>query len=119
LNLHCHKVTDAKALCDIREHSPILDNCDTKVGWLPDAVAAAATGGGSLRRNLVACVIAAPLSATEVKIRQMAVHPEHQSQGYGRRIMHNLDSILRGGDLFISSCTPACLPLGSTQNWAM
>ena len=30
----------------------VLDNCDTKVGWLPDAVAAAATGGGSARRKL-------------------------------------------------------------------
>jgi predicted GNAT family N-acyltransferase len=43
---------------------------------------------------LVACVIAAPLSPTAAKIRQMAVSAEHQGQGCGRRIIAGLEAHL-------------------------
>ena len=50
-------------------------------------------GGG-----LAACVIAVPVSSTEAKIRQMAVRPEQQGRGRGRRIIHDLEEYLaRGG----------------------
>ncbi len=41
--------------------------------------------------ELVACVIAVVLSPTEAKIRQMAVSPEHQGKGRGRRIIEGLE----------------------------
>ena len=41
--------------------------------------------------ELVACVIAVLTSPTEAKIRQMAVSPEHQGKGCGRRIMEELE----------------------------
>jgi len=41
--------------------------------------------------ELVACVIAVPLSATEAKIRQMAVSQEHQGKGCGRRVIEGLE----------------------------
>lgn len=44
--------------------------------------------------NLVACVIAAPLSATVAKIRQMAVHSAHQGHGHGRRLIHDIEEYL-------------------------
>jgi len=44
--------------------------------------------------KLLACVIAAPLSSTEAKIRQMAVHPRHQGKGLGRRIIHDVETHL-------------------------
>jgi predicted GNAT family N-acyltransferase len=46
------------------------------------------------RENLVACVIAVPLSLTEAKIRQMAVSSEHQGKGHGRSILHCLEDYL-------------------------
>lgn len=36
---------------------------------------------------ILACVVAAPLSPTEVKLRQMAVHPGFQGQGLGRKLL--------------------------------
>jgi len=44
--------------------------------------------------DLLACVIAAPLSSTKAKIRQMAVHREHQGKGHGRTIIHDLEDHL-------------------------
>ena len=44
--------------------------------------------------DLVACVIATPLSSTEAKIRQMAVHRERQGKGHGRRVIHDLEDYL-------------------------
>ena len=43
---------------------------------------------------LLACVIAVPLSSTNAKIRQMAVHREHQGKGHGRRIIHEMEDHL-------------------------
>ena len=45
-------------------------------------------------KELVACAIAVPVSATDVKIRQMAVHREHQGKGYGGKMMHSLEEHL-------------------------
>ena len=45
--------------------------------------------------RLVACVVAVPLSATEAKIRQMAVSPSHQGRGFGRRLLTELETDLR------------------------
>lgn len=44
--------------------------------------------------ELVACVIAVVLSPTEAKIRQMAVSPEHQGKGCGRRVIEGLEGHL-------------------------
>ena len=44
--------------------------------------------------TLVACVIAAPLSATNARIRQMAVAPAHQGKGLGQRIMRETEKSL-------------------------
>ena len=44
--------------------------------------------------KLVACVIAVLLLPNEAKIRQMAVSPEHQGQGCGRRIIEDLEQHL-------------------------
>ncbi len=44
--------------------------------------------------QLVACVIAVPLSANEAKIRQTAVAPSHQRQGLGGGIMRQVEAIL-------------------------
>lgn len=43
---------------------------------------------------LVACVIAAPESATAARIRQMAVRTESQNQGHGRELMSCLEADL-------------------------
>jgi len=45
--------------------------------------------------HLIACVIAAPLSPTEARIRQMAVAPGHQGKGLGRLVMVELEETLR------------------------
>lgn len=45
--------------------------------------------------NLVACVIATPISATTARIRQMAVAPAHQGKALGRRVMLELEKNLR------------------------
>jgi ribosomal protein S18 acetylase RimI-like enzyme len=44
---------------------------------------------------LVGCVVAVPLSATDVRIRQMAVSPSHRRKGLGRRIMDELEKDLK------------------------
>ena len=44
--------------------------------------------------DLVACVIASALSDSQAKIRQMAVHREHQGKGHGRRIIRDLEDHL-------------------------
>ena len=44
--------------------------------------------------ELVACVIAVVISPTEAKIRQMAVRPEHQGMGCGRRLIEGLEQHL-------------------------
>jgi len=44
--------------------------------------------------HLVACVIAAPLSSTEARIRQMAVSPGRRGEGLGRRLMAELERTL-------------------------
>lgn len=44
--------------------------------------------------TLAACVIAVLLSPTEAKIRQMAVRPEHQGKGCGRRMIEELERYL-------------------------
>jgi predicted GNAT family N-acyltransferase len=41
--------------------------------------------------NLIACVIAVPLSPTEAKVRQMAVQESLQGRGYGRQIVCGLE----------------------------
>jgi predicted GNAT family N-acyltransferase len=43
---------------------------------------------------LIACVIVAPLSPTSAKIRQMAVARERQGQGYGRRLLREVERVL-------------------------
>ncbi|HKD10877.1 MAG TPA: GNAT family N-acetyltransferase [Thermoanaerobaculia bacterium] len=45
--------------------------------------------------TLIGCVVAVPLSATDVRIRQMAVSPTHQGKGLGRRIMEDLEKTLK------------------------
>jgi hypothetical protein len=45
--------------------------------------------------ELVACVIAVPLSASEARIRQMAVSPAHQGRGLGRRLLDEVERDLR------------------------
>lgn len=45
--------------------------------------------------GLVACVIAAPVSPTAARIRQMAVAPAHQGKGLGRTVMLELEKSLR------------------------
>jgi predicted GNAT family N-acyltransferase len=45
--------------------------------------------------NLVACVIAAPISGTTARVRQMAVAPAHQGKGLGQRIMQEMENSLR------------------------
>jgi ribosomal protein S18 acetylase RimI-like enzyme len=44
--------------------------------------------------DLVACVVAVPLSPTEARIRQMAVSPPHQRRGLGERMMGELEKTL-------------------------
>ena len=45
--------------------------------------------------RLAACVVAAPLTATEAKIRQMAVSPSHQRQGLGQRLIREVERNLQ------------------------
>ena len=44
---------------------------------------------------LAACVVAVPLSATAVAVRQMAVAPSRQRRGLGRRLVGELEDRLR------------------------
>jgi predicted GNAT family N-acyltransferase len=53
--------------------------------------------------TLSACVIAVPVSAHEVKLRQMAVKADCQGQGLGRRILNDLEKFLeKQGAVFFS-----------------
>lgn len=45
-------------------------------------------------QQLIACVVAAPYSPTEAKIRQMAVKAGHAGRGNGRRIIQSLEEYL-------------------------
>lgn len=45
--------------------------------------------------RLVGCAVAVRISPTEARIRQMAVSPNHQRRGLGKRIMKELESNLR------------------------
>ncbi|HEY4231543.1 MAG TPA: GNAT family N-acetyltransferase [Thermoanaerobaculia bacterium] len=45
--------------------------------------------------TLIACVLAAPISPIEARIRQMAVSPAHQGKGLGRRLLDEVESDLR------------------------
>ncbi|GAT33073.1 hypothetical protein TSACC_21478 [Terrimicrobium sacchariphilum] len=45
--------------------------------------------------DLLACVLASPLSDDSVRIRQMAVSPTRQSSGLGRRLMQEAEAELR------------------------
>ena len=56
--------------------------------------------------QLIACVIAAPVTATEAKIRQMAVRPSLQGKGCGRLLLEAAEKVLaqRGfTNLFLNS----------------
>lgn len=44
--------------------------------------------------QLLACVIAAPVSATEAKVRQMAVRPACQGKGCGRILLEGAEQVL-------------------------
>jgi hypothetical protein len=44
--------------------------------------------------KLVACVIVIALSTTQAKLRQMAVAPEQQRRGRGRKLIQNVESTL-------------------------
>jgi predicted GNAT family N-acyltransferase len=46
---------------------------------------------------LLACVIAAPLSPSLVKLRQMAVATAYQQQGLGRTLLSGVESVLLAG----------------------
>lgn len=45
--------------------------------------------------GLAACVVAVELSPSEARIRQMAVSPERQGRGLGKRLMNDLEADLR------------------------
>jgi ribosomal protein S18 acetylase RimI-like enzyme len=45
--------------------------------------------------ELVACAVAVLLSPTEARIRQMAVSPDRQRRGLGRRLLEDLENDLR------------------------
>jgi len=44
--------------------------------------------------HLIACIIAVTLSSSAAKLRQMAVHHEHQGKGHGRNLIHCLENHL-------------------------
>ncbi|MCK9467916.1 MAG: GNAT family N-acetyltransferase [Porticoccaceae bacterium] len=44
--------------------------------------------------TLLACIIANPVSSSEVKLRQMAVSPNHQGRGYGHLLLKKLETEL-------------------------
>jgi len=45
--------------------------------------------------NLIACAVIVPLSASEAKLRQMAVEDSYQRQGVGSNLIDNIESALR------------------------
>ena len=44
--------------------------------------------------DLLACLIATPLAAGTFRLRQMAVHPQHQRQGLGRQLIQDVEPAL-------------------------
>jgi len=45
-------------------------------------------------RQLLACVVAVPVSGAEAKLRQMAVRPSLQGKGYGRTLLQGAEQVL-------------------------
>lgn len=45
--------------------------------------------------SLLACVVAKPLGSGRVKLRQMAVCPQHQGEGLGRQLLRFAEESLR------------------------
>ncbi|MES2208274.1 MAG: GNAT family N-acetyltransferase [Pseudomonadota bacterium] len=45
--------------------------------------------------KLIACVVAAPISSTEIKIRQMAVSSEYQRKGIGLTLINEVEKNLK------------------------
>jgi hypothetical protein len=45
-------------------------------------------------KGIVACVVIRPLGNGAVKLRQMAVEPEQQGRGIGRRLLGGVEKIL-------------------------
>ncbi len=62
--------------------------------------------------DLIGCVIAAPQSTTEAKIRQMAVAPAFQRRGLGRIILQQLEATLvaRGFTRFTLHARQSAVP---------
>jgi predicted GNAT family N-acyltransferase len=44
--------------------------------------------------QIIACLLAVPLSATHAKLRQMAVHASYRGQGIGRQLVQQVETIL-------------------------
>jgi predicted GNAT family N-acyltransferase len=44
--------------------------------------------------QIIACLVVVPLSAQEAKLRQMAVRTEYQGRGFGRQIVHSVETKL-------------------------
>ncbi|MDG2389392.1 MAG: GNAT family N-acetyltransferase [Planctomycetaceae bacterium] len=42
-----------------------------------------------------ACAVIVPTSREDAKLRQMAVHENHQRKGLGSRLIHEIESVLR------------------------
>ena len=61
--------------------------------------------------ELAACAVAVPLSATEAKIRQVAVDPAQQGKGLGRIVMNEIEKILQARGLtgFVLSARTSAL----------
>ena len=45
--------------------------------------------------GLIACVVAVAISPTTVKLRQMAVEPAYQGQGWGKVLLEQVEAVLR------------------------
>lgn len=46
-------------------------------------------------QSVIACVVLTPVNANTVKIRQMAVDPDYQRQGFGHRLLNDAERIAR------------------------
>ena len=62
-----------------------------EIGWEPRERHFALMEG----EELVACVVIRPLGEGVVKLRQMAVEPEWQGRGAGRRLLEGVEEALR------------------------
>jgi predicted GNAT family N-acyltransferase len=45
-------------------------------------------------KNLLACLVIVPVSASAVKLRQMAVNDQYQRRGYGQQLIASVESVL-------------------------